>query len=219
MVSTEKPHKSSWLNQIPTQTALLRRVGAEDPRSWEDFYQMYSGPSLIYLKARNVPQADAEDIVQAIMLKAPHIVGRYLIKERRQRFRYYLATALRNSHLDLERKSYETKHELMSAPKSSDEHKITSKERPDEQLEFTEKELEAEAMRQWAESFVRQLKPKQQKLYKLWREGVLTKKMTWHDVAECLGEKKSTLRSRHKKVMDDLQQELKRHFPENHFQA
>lgn len=211
------------MNQILTQTALLRRVGARDMDSWEDFFHLYSGASLIFLKSGGVSQSDAEDAVQAIMLKAPHVVGLYLTKERRGKFRHYLATALIYAHVDCVRRAGRMKSELLfeslSNSKTSVDAQAAFMESPDKQLEGVEEELEEAAMRQFVEEYVRQLKPEQQELYELWREGILTKQTTWKDLAAQLGKPASTLRSQLEKVLDALQQELNRHFPKKAFRA
>ena len=82
-------------------TLILRLRNADDVAAWDEFVMVY-GP-VIYRAARRrgLQPADAEDVVQQVLLKVAESVTNWLERSQRGPFRAWLLTIARNEAVNL----------------------------------------------------------------------------------------------------------------------
>jgi RNA polymerase sigma-70 factor, ECF subfamily len=74
-----------------THTSLLRRVrDVKDAASWAEFVRFYEPLLQNYVRARGLPAADADDVVQEIFLKLLRALPEFTLDRRQGRFRTWL---------------------------------------------------------------------------------------------------------------------------------
>lgn len=80
---------------------ILRLPDAGDMVAWETFVQLYS-PALFRIARRHGLQAaDAENLVQEVLLSVSRSISRWLVREDRGSFRAWLRTIAKHEAIDL----------------------------------------------------------------------------------------------------------------------
>ena len=80
---------------------ILRLQNADDVGAWDEFVELY-GP-VVYRVARNrgFQSADAENLVQQVLLSVAQSVGVWLLRQDRGSFRTWLLRIARNEAIDM----------------------------------------------------------------------------------------------------------------------
>lgn len=79
------------------RTLLQRIVDVEDTQAWYEFVYYYRGYIYGILRHMNVSHHDAEEIIQAVLLKVSEIIHGFEYDPSRGRFRGYLARITANA--------------------------------------------------------------------------------------------------------------------------
>jgi RNA polymerase sigma-70 factor, ECF subfamily len=97
-------HNSKPMPITPPATRaslILRLPDAGDMIAWETFVQLYS-PALFRIACRHGLQAaDAENLVQEVLLSVSRSISRWLMREDRGSFRAWLSTIAKHEAIDL----------------------------------------------------------------------------------------------------------------------
>lgn len=100
-MSQAEHERSAW----HTRESLLERVrDPNDDQSWEDFVHYYQAYIYNISRRMNIQHHDAEEIVQAVLLKAWNKMPDFEYDKRRGRFRGWLCLVTGNTVRDLIRK-------------------------------------------------------------------------------------------------------------------
>lgn len=88
----------------PTETRaslILRLRDPEDVAAWDEFVELYTPVVHRVAKGRGLQSADADNLVQEVMLKVSQSLTAWLEREDRGRFRAWLVRIARNEAVDL----------------------------------------------------------------------------------------------------------------------
>ncbi len=91
------------MNEIPeTRDSLLLRV--RDPRdreAWEYFTEIYRPVAYRVARAHGLQDADAQDLVQRVLISVATAIGRWQRRDGKARFRHWLRRVAKNETLKL----------------------------------------------------------------------------------------------------------------------
>lgn len=107
----------------PPILKLLEQIRAKDPQAWPDLVRLYRPLILHWLQRRQVPETDAEDISQEVLIQVLRLIDGFEHNGRVGAFRNWLRAITHNvmrNHL-----------------RKADEHESRLRDRLREQLRFT----------------------------------------------------------------------------------
>jgi RNA polymerase sigma-70 factor (ECF subfamily) len=85
-----------------TRDSLLQRLpNAEDTEAWEQFVALYGNVLYRVARRQGLQLADADNLVQEVMLAVSQSISQWLGREDRGRFRAWLKRIARNEAVDL----------------------------------------------------------------------------------------------------------------------
>lgn len=87
----------------PTPPSLLQQLRAADEVSWSRFVSLYTPLLRSWVRREGLQDADAEDLVQDVLLKVSEHLGTF-DRQREGSFRRWLKTLCRNRYLELVRR-------------------------------------------------------------------------------------------------------------------
>ena len=97
--------KTSVEDTLKTSLTLLEKVkDGRDERSWRRFFEKYQGFLLRFIKGRGVPEHDAKDILQNVLVKSFDKLQDFAYDATKGLFRNWLATMACHETVDFYRK-------------------------------------------------------------------------------------------------------------------
>ncbi|MEM7202117.1 MAG: sigma-70 family RNA polymerase sigma factor [Planctomycetota bacterium] len=85
------------MGSLTTHTELLGRLADSDPLAWRDFVDRYGGLISGFARRRGLQDADAEDLVQDVLMAMVKVLPGFQYDRGRGSFRGYLKTACLNA--------------------------------------------------------------------------------------------------------------------------
>lgn len=87
---------------METRVSLIQRLkNADDVAAWDEFVELYGPVIFRAARARGFQNADADNVVQEVLLAVAQSVSRWLERDDRGSFRRWLLSLARNHAVDL----------------------------------------------------------------------------------------------------------------------
>ncbi len=130
---------------------ILRLRNADDVVAWDEFVETYSPVVFRVARARGLQQADADNLVQEVMLKICQSIETWLERDDRGKFRAWLISIARNESVDL---LTQRATRTIAKGGGATDHAITDREQADQLTALIDREYER-AVFEWAAKQVR----------------------------------------------------------------
>lgn len=91
---------TGWHDPLTHHSLLIRLHDAEDRAAWDEFYAVYQPLIFRLARARGFQDADANEVVQEVLLKVSRSIGTYTPNHDGPSFRGWLAKITRNQTLN-----------------------------------------------------------------------------------------------------------------------
>jgi RNA polymerase sigma-70 factor, ECF subfamily len=84
----------------PTPLSLLEGIRCQDESAWQRLVDIFTPFVFNYCRRRGLSTEDAEDLSQSIMVRIYRGINGFRRDQPNQRFRYWVATIIRNEFID-----------------------------------------------------------------------------------------------------------------------